>query len=91
MLDQAARETAGMELGFADQAVRDALDPRCFVETRVTDGSVAPQQVERLLAQAQAELAADRLWMEKTRGRLAHAQNQLDRAVGRLAVAAEAA
>lgn len=91
MLDQAARETAGMELGFVDQAVRDALDPRCFVETRVTDGSVAPQQVERLLAQAQAELAADRRWMEKTRGRLAHAKNQLDRAVGRLAVAAEAA
>ncbi|BEP58836.1 argininosuccinate lyase [Variovorax sp. V35] len=91
MLDQAALETTGLELGFDDQAVRDALDPRRFVETRVTDGSVAPQQVERLLVHAQAELEADRGWMERTRVRLARAQNQLNRAVDQVTAAAEVA
>ncbi|UUZ73182.1 hypothetical protein LP415_07585 [Polaromonas sp. P1(28)-8] len=65
LLDEAALETAGLELGLGDEAVRDALDPRRFVETRVTDGSVAPLQVARLLAHAQSERVADKRWVEE--------------------------
>jgi argininosuccinate lyase len=82
LLDEAALETAGIELKLGDQVVRDALDPRRFVETRVTDGSVAPLQVTRLLAHAHSEREADRRWMAGTRAKLAHAQEELDAAVG---------
>ncbi|MGB4926779.1 MAG: argininosuccinate lyase [Giesbergeria sp.] len=91
LVDEAALETAGMELKLGDEVVRDALDPRRFVETRVTDGSVAPLQVARLLAHAQTERACDRRWVEDARARLVHAQRKLDQAVGRLVATAEAA
>ena len=84
LLDEAALETAGLELKLGDQAVHDALDPRRFVETRVTDGSVAPQQVTRLLAHAHSEREADRRWVAEARARLVRAQHQLDTAVERI-------
>jgi len=83
LLDQAAQETVGLELKLGDELVRDALDPRRFVETRVTEGSVGPSQVQRLLDQAQDERATDRGWVGEARGRLARAQVALDRAVDR--------
>ncbi|WP_157045849.1 argininosuccinate lyase [Polaromonas sp. JS666] len=89
LLDEAALETAGLELRLGDEAVRDALDPRRFVETRVTDGSVAPLQVARLLAHAQSERVADKRWVEEARARLARAQSELNQAVGRLVAAVE--
>ncbi|CAN7598050.1 argininosuccinate lyase [Polaromonas sp. LjRoot131] len=89
LLDEAALETAGLELNLGDETVRDALDPRRFVETRVTDGSVGPLQVARLLAHAQSERVADRRWVEEARARLARAQSELNEAVGRLVTVAE--
>jgi argininosuccinate lyase len=81
MLDEAALETAGIALNLGDQAVSEALDPRRFVETRVTDGSVAPFQVTRLLAHAASEREAARRWMMGTRVKLARAQDKLNKAV----------
>ena len=80
-LDRAAVETAGVPLGFSDKVVRDALDPRRFVETRVTTGSVGPSQVDRLLAQALAERETDCEWVAAARRKLALAQAELDNAV----------
>ena len=80
-LDRAAMETAGVSLGFSDTLVRDALDPRRFVETRVTTGSVGPAQVDRLLAQAHAERETDCEWVAAARHKLAAAQAELDNAV----------
>lgn len=91
LLDEAALETAGMELKLGDEVVRDALDPRRFVETRVTDGSVAPLQVARLLAHAQTERADARRWVEDARAKLIHAQRKLDRAAAQLVATAQAA
>jgi len=83
-LDEAALETVGMALRLGDAAVRDALDPVRFVETRVTDGGVGPRQVERLLERAAEERAADRQWLGEARGRLNRARVALDEAVGKL-------
>ena len=83
-LDRAAQETTGAALGFGDAEVRAALDPGRFVQTRVTDGSVGPAQVARLMAHAQAERSDDRQWMAEERARLRRAQLELDQAVGRL-------
>jgi argininosuccinate lyase len=81
MLDAAAVETAGVALGLMDATVRDALDPQRFVETRVTIGSVAPAEVDRLLARAEAEREADGEWVVAARRKLAAAQSALDSAV----------
>lgn len=83
-LDEAALETVGIALRLGDAAVRDALDPVRFVETRVTDGGVGPRQVERLLERAAEERAADRQWLGEARGRLNRARVALDEAVGKL-------
>lgn len=80
-LDEASLETTGVKLDFTDVMVRDALDPRRFVETRVTVGSVAPAEVDRMLARAEAEADSDREWVARARGRLLHAQQALDSAV----------
>lgn len=83
-LDAAALETAGVALRLGDAAVRDALDPVRFVETRVTDGGVGPTQVARLLARAAQERTADRQWVDDARARLAHARQALDGAIASL-------
>jgi argininosuccinate lyase len=84
-LDQAARETAGTSLCLSDKLVRDALDPRRFVETQVTTGSVGPSEVDRLLVHAQAEREADCEWVAVARRKLALAQAELDSAVAAIA------
>ncbi|QEI08573.1 argininosuccinate lyase [Pigmentiphaga aceris] len=90
MLDAAAQETAGISLDLGDVCVRDALDPRRFVETRVTDGGVGPLQVDRMLARAQQERASDKLWVDAARARIAHAAQELDHAVKQLVAPVEA-
>jgi argininosuccinate lyase len=90
MLDVAAQETAGLTLELGDAQVRDALDPRRFVETRVTEGGVGPVQVDRLLDHAQAERAIDKLWVSAARDRVARARQQLDREVEQLVATVEA-
>lgn len=83
-LDEAALETVGIALNLGDAAVRDALDPVRFVETRITEGSVGPQQVARLLERAAQERAADRQWVSEARGRLSRSQLALNEAVSKL-------
>ncbi|WP_257993252.1 argininosuccinate lyase [Cupriavidus pauculus] len=83
-LDEAAIETTGIVLNLGDSAVREALDPRRFVETRITEGSVGPHQVSRLLERAAEERAADRQWASEARSRLIRAQFSLNDAVARL-------
>ena len=80
-LDVAAVETIGHALKLDNRAVHDALDPRRFVETRATEGSVAPPYVERLLDQARQEIAADRGWIGRERARLDSARMKLDQAI----------
>jgi len=84
LLDQAAMETLGLEIGVPTAVVRDALNPRRFVDTRVSEGGVGPSQVEELLHHAAAERAAERRWIHETRASLAGARQALDRAVAEL-------
>lgn len=84
-LDEAALETTGIALSLGDLAVKEALDPLRFVETRITEGSVGPQHVSRLLERASEERAADQQWTSAARGRLSRAQFALNEAVAKLA------
>lgn len=84
LVDQAARDIAGTSLGLSDEVVRSALDPRHFVETRVTDGGVGPKQIAKLIDQALAERVGDKRWLEETRERLRAADSELALAVARI-------
>jgi len=81
-LDEAGIETIGRAIGFTDTQVREALDPQRFVETRVTLGSVAPAEVDRLLAAARAEVERDTCWLMDERRRIAGSARDLEASVG---------
>jgi argininosuccinate lyase len=84
LVDKAALETVGKSLGLSDKLVQAALNPREFVETRVTRGSVGPAEVKRLLDLAKEECVADIRWLDDTREKLLEAHIQLDRIVERI-------
>ncbi|MBL8699318.1 MAG: argininosuccinate lyase [Alphaproteobacteria bacterium] len=83
-LDEAGRQTIGRALGLSDAAVQEALDADAFVRTRVTRGSLAPAEIDRMLAEAAAELEADRGWLRAEEARIAAAAKALDEAVDRV-------
>jgi argininosuccinate lyase len=81
LVDEAAQETIGRPVGLSDAEARDALDPRRFVETRVTLGSVAPDEVDRMLKAASAQNEADGAWLRAERQRTERAAQALAAAV----------
>ena len=80
-LDGAGQETIGRPLGLGDAAVREALDADRFVATRVTTGSIAPREVDRMLGEAAGELGAMEGWLAAERSRLKAADEMLAAAV----------
>jgi len=85
LVNQAALETVGLELHLSDDAIRDALDPLQFVETRVTEGSVGHSQIMSMLNLAEKERISSRQWVADARANLARAQHKLNEAVNRIA------
>ncbi len=80
ILDRAAHETLGKGLVVSEAVLRGALDPEVFVKTRATTGSVAPREVDRMLAGARSELAEKHGWLASERQRLVRASAKLDEA-----------
>jgi len=83
-LDQAAMETIGSTLDYSDEQVRDSLNPRRFVETRISAGGVGPDEIKRLLATAQNELQQDCEWVALSRFKVAKSRADLDAAVSKI-------
>lgn len=81
LLDRAARETIGRTIAIEEQALRSALDPEVFVETRVTAGSVSPVEVDRMLGIARDKLEHDDAWLAGERTHLAAAAERLESAI----------
>jgi argininosuccinate lyase len=84
MVDKAAVGVGGKPLGLSDEFIRAALDPRRFVETRITDGSIGPAQVAKLLEQALTENAGDTRWLLSAKLKLSVAEDELSRAVNEI-------
>jgi argininosuccinate lyase len=82
MLDQAASETIGRDLGLAGRDLSEVLDPRAIVRTRTSLGGAAPEVVRRMAADQAAAAAA-------TRDRAAAALHALDAAESALVSAVE--
>ena len=61
----AAREITGRDLPMEASALREALDPGHFVETRVTEGSVNPRRVMEHVATLDADVAGHAGWQSQ--------------------------
>lgn len=81
VLNRAAQETIGRDVQLDQTTLTRALDPEVFVETRVTTGSIAPVEVDRMLAVAKAQLAEGRAWLAAERARVRDAAGRLDAAI----------
>lgn len=80
-LKRAARETIGDDIEFDEHTLKNALDPEVFVQTRVTIGSVAPTEVDRMLEVAKIQLSEHITWLAQERIRISEASSKLDTAI----------
>jgi len=71
-------------LPIAEAEFRQVLSPAYMVKTRVGIGGPQPAEVQRMLAEAQATLSADKSWMQTTRQKLKASDVKLDEAFSRL-------
>lgn len=85
MIDEAAEAIVGGPLGITDSQVQDALDPRRFIETRVSIGSVNPDESRRMLGERRGEWASNKSWTDDQRTHLKSARRALDAAGADLA------
>ncbi|MDX3973567.1 argininosuccinate lyase [Shinella sp.] len=87
LLDRAAEETLGRRLGMDETMLRTALDPDIFVKTRMTVGSVAPSEIDRMVEVARGRLASGLGWHRAENARIATASAKLDAATDAILVA----
>jgi argininosuccinate lyase len=73
LLTRALRDVAGLNVDVPEAEVRRLLDPRHFLETRVTEGSVNPREVLAHVAEAEHTLAARAGWHADRTTRVARA------------------
>jgi argininosuccinate lyase len=84
MVDQAAEETIGRSVNLSDQSVNAALDPRAFLWTRATEGSVNPDAVRATVQDGRARQSEHRDWYDEKRALLTKARTTLDDATAAL-------
>ena len=75
---------ADTQLPIKEAEFRQVLSPEFMVKSRVGIGGPQPAEVERMLAESQSVLKADKAWMQKTRQDLKDADARLDKAFGQL-------
>jgi argininosuccinate lyase len=76
MLARAARE-AGVDVSLTVDELRRALDARCFVESRESEGSPNPHHVRAHAAVVRADVDTHTRWHGETSQRAAHAVETL--------------
>lgn len=77
LLEEAAREILGHNLGLKPQQFEQALDPQHFVAVRQVRGGVAPVEVKRMLAERAGRETALSAWVATARQRLQEARTRL--------------
>jgi argininosuccinate lyase len=83
LLDEAANELTLQPPVLDDETVRGAFDVDTFVRSRVSTGSVHPDQVSALQEYEAKSLLNGTNWLEDRRKKLRKADCELERAVTR--------
>ncbi|WOO83144.1 Argininosuccinate lyase [Vanrija pseudolonga] len=82
VLSQAAFETLGQPLdGWTAEELSASLDPVAFVQTRISEGSIGPEQLAKLTAVAEQRVKGDRMWLQNKKDQIALAASKLDAAI----------
>jgi argininosuccinate lyase len=77
MLDEAARQYAGRELGLAQVDLSEVLDPRRIVATRTAAGGAAPEVVQAMAASCTGQAGDLRAAVQATRAHFVEADRAL--------------
>jgi argininosuccinate lyase len=85
LLDRAAQETIGRALSVSSRDLRDMLDARRFLDTRVSEGGVAPARVREHIEVMDRTLSAHERWRSEEAGRVGRALAELGRVARALA------
>jgi argininosuccinate lyase len=83
MLDNAAQEIIQTKLGLSNDAIRSALDPQTFLQTRTTVGSTNPNDVKKMISQCRSTLMNEEEWLKERRNKIKKAREQLDKAIAK--------
>lgn len=81
LVDEAAVEYHGRPSGLSEAALRDALDPRHFVQSRTLYGGPAPEECQRRLPEYRASLERDEHEHAAIARRLAQSEDALESAI----------
>ncbi len=79
MIDAAANEITGATLDLPQELITEALDPRAFIESRATTGSVNPKEIKRMSDRERERLDADANWYESETSRIGKCHAKLHR------------
>ena len=66
-VDAAAQAVLGHPLNLPEETIRQALDPRHFIEIRTIPGGPAPAAMRSLLAKQTSQLQSDLAWLDGQR------------------------
>ena len=84
MIEEAALEGLGSELGMSEEELRLAVDPLENVRRRKAIGGPAPEEVKRMIDDRRAKLGREELRHDKRRRSLEEAYQELGTAEGRI-------
>lgn len=80
-INRVGQEVIGGSLTLSEETVREALDPRKFVELRDRPGGPAPSEVRKQLQKRLRELQEDEEWVDARWGQLEKSHVLLDTSV----------
>jgi argininosuccinate lyase len=84
LVDEAAIEYMGQPVGLSQEGLKRSLDPANFVASRTLIGGTAPQEVQRQLGEARADLVRDEAEALAARRQIQEAAQKLEAAIDAL-------
>ena len=77
-LRELAKSDFDLDVELSEDLLKEALDPRAFVEARSLPGGAAPQATSQVLEQQGLRIKQDVAWLHETRNKIAAAQSCLN-------------